>query len=169
MDIKSEGMKLYKETFRILREAMNNNQLVLFIGAGVSADSGMPLWSAAVSEIADTLSLSVNGEDTLKIPQYYFNSRGKKEYTELMRKIFRYGNELKTTELHKKIIEMQTSTIITTNYDHLIEKAAEESRQVIQVISQDKDMPYRKSARELIKMHGDFEHDNFVLKEDDWV
>lgn len=169
MVVKPEGKKIYKETFRILREAMNNNQLVLFVGAGASIDSGMPSWTVAVSEIADALSLSAEKEDILKIPQYYFNARGKKEYTELMRKIFRYGDELKTTELHKKIIELQASTIITTNYDHLIEKAAEENGQVIQVISQDKDMPYRKSSRELIKMHGDFEHDNFVLKEDDYL
>lgn len=169
MNIKSEGKELYKETFRILRKALNNNQLVLFVGAGASKNSGMPLWGEAISEIADKLSLSVANEDTLKIPQYYFNARGKKEYTELMRKIFKYDEELKITKLHKKIIELQTYTIITTNYDHLIEKAAKESGQVIQVISQDKDMPYRTSARELIKMHGDFEHDNFVLKEDDYL
>ncbi len=169
MSISENGKALYKETRRILRNAMNEKQLVLFVGSGASVDSGMPLWGKAVKSIADAMSLSDNYEDFLKIPQYYYNSRGKKEYTELMRSIFRYGDNLETTELHKKIIEFHTQTIITTNYDHLIEKAAEENSEVIQVISQDIDLPYKKSGRELIKMHGDFEHDNFVLKEDDYL
>ena len=64
---------------------------------------------------------------------------------------------------------MAADTIITTNYDHLIEQSAEDNGVFLQVISQDIDLPYRKAGKELIKMHGDFEHDNFVLKEDDYL
>lgn len=86
-----------------------------------------------------------------------------------MRDIFRYGDNLIPTELHKKILQFETATIITTNYDHLIERAAEANGEFMRVISKDIDMPYRKARRELIKMHGDFENDNFVLKEDDYL
>ena len=164
-----ENIKSYNETFRILREAQNENRLVLFIGAGISADSGMPLWSEAIDKISKALDLQKQNDDTLKIPQYYYNSRGKKEYNEFMRKIFKYGEDLKTTTLHKKLIGLGTNTIITTNYDHLIEKAAQENGEVMQVVSQDIDLPYLRSGRQLIKIHGDFEHDNYVLKEDDYL
>ena len=137
-----ENIKSYNETFRILREAQNENRLVLFIGAGISADSGMPLWSEAIDKISKALDLQKQNDDTLKIPQYYYNSRGKKEYNEFMRKIFKYGEDLKTTTLHKKLIGLGTNTIITTNYDHLIEKAAQENGEVMQVVSQDIDLPY---------------------------
>lgn len=164
--------KLYLETKRIINDAMANGQLVLFVGAGASVESGMPLWKAAIDNIAKKMPLTEEQKktlDTFKIPQYYFNSRGKKEYTQLMRDIFRYEDNLRPTKLHKKLLDFQTATIVTTNYDHLIELAAEDNGEFIRVISQDIDMPYRKSRRELIKMHGDFEHDNFVLKEDDYL
>lgn len=169
MSLYEAGKNAYKETKRIINDAMVNDQLVLFVGAGVSVDSGMPLWQKSIEKIAEKMPLTDKQSDTLKIPQYYFNSRGKKEYTQLMRDIFRYEDNLLPTKLHKKLLEFQTSTIVTTNYDHLIEKAAEDNGEFIRVISQDIDMPYRKSRRELIKMHGDFEHDNFVLKEDDYL
>ena len=169
MQLSEEGKLEYKETKRIIREAMSNDQLVLFVGAGASVDSGMPLWGSAIDKIAEKLPLIEEQKDTLKIPQYYYNSRGKKEYTELMRDIFKYEDNLLPTKLHKKILDFQTTTIVTTNYDRLIETAAADNGEFIRVISQDIDMPYKKSRRELIKMHGDFEHDNFVLKEDDYL
>ena len=165
MSLLQEGKIAYKETKRIIYDAMENEQLVLFVGAGVSVDSGMPLWRDAISKIAEKMQLTIDQNDYLKVPQYYYNSRGKKEYTQLMRDIFKYEDCLLPTDLHKTLLDLNTSTIITTNYDHLIEKAVEENGQFIRVVSQDVDMPYRKSKKELIKMHGDFEHDNFVLKE----
>lgn len=167
-DNNSNKIGLYNETFRILREAKNDKRLVLFLGAGVSADSGLPLWKSAVKEIADALALTEN-DDSLKIPQYYYNTRGKKEYTEFMRKIFKYGYDLNPTPLHKALIELDTPTIVTTNYDHLIEKAAEQNGEIMQVASQDADLPYLRYGHQLIKIHGDFEHDNFVLKEADYL
>lgn len=86
-----------------------------------------------------------------------------------MRKVFRHGDFLPKHEIHDKIIEFNTHTIITTNYDNLIEKAAENNSEVICVVSKDADLPYRKGGKELIKIHGDFESDNFVLKEDDYL
>ena len=169
MSLCEMGKNNYKETKRIINGAMNNDQLVLFVGAGASVDAGMPLWGTAIEKIADKMQLTDKQKDTLKIPQYYYNSRGKKEYTQLMREIFRYEDCLLPTKLHKKILDFQTATIVTTNYDHLIELAAENNGEFIRVISQDIDLPYKKSRRELIKMHGDFEHDNFVLKEDDFL
>ena len=128
MSITQEGKILYNETRRILRNAKDHNRLVLFVGAGASMDSGMPSWPQAIEQIASRLPLSDNDRpyDSLKIPQYYFNSRGKKEYIQLMREVFLYGTPLKTTPLHKKLIDCKAETIITTNYDHLIEQAAEE-------------------------------------------
>ena len=133
-------------------------------------DSGMPSWGSAIKEIAKRLDITENDKlDYLRIPQYYYNSRGKKEYTQLMRNIFRAGEDLETKPIHKKIIEIGAQTIITTNYDHLIEKAAEDSAVVLDVVCRNEDLPYRKGGKELIKIHGDFEHDNFVLKEEDYL
>lgn len=167
MDINKTLRASYEESKRIIREAQVNNKLVLFVGAGVSIDSGMPSWKSAIDEVKHRL--GIEEDDYLKIPQYYYDARGKKEYTALMREIFKYGKPLSTKPVHRKIMQFNASTIITTNYDHLIEQASEENAEVRQVISCDSDLPYETASKELIKMHGDFEHDNFVLKEDDYL
>lgn len=170
MQITESGKTKYAETKRLIRNAMFEQQLVLFVGAGASVDSGMPLWNKAISQIIDKLDLDPKESyDNLVVPQYYYNARGRKEYTQLMRQIFRYNDKLYPKEIHNAIIRFGTETIITTNYDHLIEQAAEDNGEFLQVISQDLDLPYRTAGKELIKMHGDFEHDNFVLKEDDYL
>lgn len=157
----------YSESRRIIRQAQRDDQLVLFVGAGVSINSGMPSWRKAIGEIQKHL--KINGNlDYLAIPQYYYNLRGKNDYNSLMRKVFKYGERLSTNELHKLIMRFNSTSIITTNYDNLLEQAAEENGEIVQVISCDSDLPYRSAGKELIKMHGDFEHDNFVLKEDDY-
>ena len=174
MDINQTIRRSYEESKRIIQEAQENNQLVLFVGAGASIDSGMPSWKDALDIIKKRLGYDekedqVVPQDPLKIPQYYFNQRSKNEYTNLIRKIFKFDKTLPTTSLHQKLMKFNTSTIITTNYDHLIEQAAEENGEAMQVISSDTDLPYKNLGKELIKMHGDFEHDNFVLKEDDYL
>ena len=163
------GLKKYAESKRLIRKAMMDKHLVLFIGAGTSVDAGIPLWKNAIEEIATKLHIDSTKTDVLVVPQYYYNARGKKEYTQLMREIFKYGEKLETKEVHKKIMQFDADTIITTNYDHLLEKAAEENNVFMNVVAKDADLPYRKAGKELIKMHGDFEHDNFVLKEDDYL
>lgn len=163
------GKKKYAESKRLIQQAMAEKQLVLFVGAGASVASGMPLWRDAVAQIAEKVNADPDKENYLVIPQYYFNARGKKEYTQLMREIFKYKQPLNTTEVHKLIMAFSAETIITTNYDRLLEQAAEENGIFMHVVAKDTDLPYRKAGRELIKMHGDFEHDNFVLKEDDYL
>ena len=112
MELSEVGKTEYQETKRIIKQAMSNDQLVLFVGAGASVDSGMPLWKSAIDKIAEKMPLIEDQKDPLKIPQYYFNSRGKKEYTELVRDIFKYEDNLVPTKLHKKILDFQTSTIV---------------------------------------------------------
>lgn len=170
MSIEDDLNKRYCEAKRIINEAQHNEQLVLFVGAGASRSAGMPSWNQAVQSVADKLGIIVNSpNDFLRIPQYYYNSRGKKEYSQLMQEVFMYRNYLSPQLVHDYIIKFNTQTIVTTNYDNLIEQAAEKNSEMIRVISKDSDLPYRKAGRELIKIHGDFENDNFVLKEEDYL
>lgn len=160
----------YVEAKRLIQEAKKDDQLVLFVGAGASIDSGMPSWKNAVKQIGNLLGISdINNSDYLKIPQYYYNSHGRQAYNTLMREIFKDGVELPVSNIHRKILKFNPRTIITTNYDNLIERASEEYGEIRQTISQDIDIPYRKYNKELIKMHGDFIHNNFVLKEEDYL
>lgn len=170
MSITEEGKSLYSETKRILKKAEQEHQLVIFVGSGISIPSGLPSWDNSINQIKDKLNLSKDFDlDKIKIPQYYYNTRGKKEYTQLVREIFKYGDDLQPNKLHDLIMQFNVNTIVTTNYDRLIERSAENNGIFLNVVSKDNDLPYRNSNKELIKMHGDFENDNFVLKEDDYL
>lgn len=164
----SKDRESYEEERRLIRKAMAEHKLVLFVGSGTSLDAGMPSWSSAVYQIAQKLQIHVNDADMLKIPQYYYNLYGQHNYTKLMRKIFKYDTPLHPGRVHNLILRFNADTIITTNYDHLLEQAAENNGKILHAVADDTELPYTKGNK-LIKMHGDFEHGNFVLKENDYL
>lgn len=158
----------YEEVKRILQKAHDGRKLVFFVGAGCSAASGLPQWGALVREIANRMEGDFDRDDYLKVPQYYYNARGEKEYNELIFEFLDYKNKLPNS-IHEKIICLGASTIITTNYDDLVEKEAANQGYFFDIVSKDKDLPYCKSDKQIIKMHGDFSNKNFVLREDDYL
>lgn len=164
-----ENNAFVEESVRILHEAYISKKLVLFVGAGADIPSEMPSWSKAIQVFCEHLHIDGEGVDNIRIPQFYYNSRGKKEYVELCRDVFSYNKELPINDIHKKIIDFNVSTIITTNYTDFLEREMNNRGHIYRTICQDKDLPYAKNENLIIKMHGDFEHDNFVLKEDDYL
>jgi len=159
-----------KESKKIIRKAMNNNKLVIFVGAGVSANSGLPSWKDLVNEFRKGIGLKENelsDDDYLKIPQYYYNLRKEKEYYELINEVFNVNAV--PNILHDLIFQFNPTTIITTNYDELIEERAEEKGLFYDVVSRDKDLPYTQNDKMIIKMHGDLKYNNIVLKEEDYL
>ena len=66
-----------------IQEASKQGNLVSFVGAVVSADSGVPMWSELIQGLKKELPYSLKNEtDDLKIAQLYKDSRGYKEYIE---------------------------------------------------------------------------------------
>ncbi|MFI3326841.1 MAG: SIR2 family protein [Clostridia bacterium] len=160
---------MYKETKRLIKKASLENKLVVFVGAGVSKNSGIPLWGTVIEQIKSKLEFDFKDEtDYLKIPQYYFNARGFKEYNELVQEIFSYPDK-SPNNLHRKIFDLKPAHIITTNYDDFLEKVADENGEFLEIIEKDTDIPYAKNDRLLVKMHGGFSNNNYVLKEDDYL
>lgn len=150
-------------------EAARNNRLILFVGAGISKDSGYPLWGEVIESFGDEL----YGKDKdynfdyLKIPQYYYNTFGKIKYEEKILESFDEINA-KPNEIHKQIDRIAPKHIITTNYDTLIEDQLNSGILKYEVIKKDSDVPNSKLGNYIIKMHGDINERNFVLKEDDY-
>jgi hypothetical protein CLOSPO_02616 len=160
--------KVYNEERRLIQQAERDKRLVFFVGAGASIPSGMPSWKEAIEIIRERMNVAPQ-DDFLKIPQYYYVQYGKRDYTRLMREVFKHKKMLSPNDIHHEIFKFQVSTIVTTNYDYLLEEAAKAAYRVVDVISQDSDLVYGFAESKIIKMHGDFEHDNFVLKEEDYL
>ncbi|MDU1322412.1 MAG: SIR2 family protein [Clostridium botulinum] len=158
------------ESKRIIRKASENNKLVIFVGAGVSANSGYPSWTSLVEEFARGLGIdtqNISSEDYLKIPQYYYNSRKEKDYYDVIWDKFNVN--VKPNDIHDAIFKLKPYHIVTTNYDELLEEAARNQGVFYDVVSKDEDLPYTLNNNMIIKMHGDLKNKNIVLKEDDYL
>lgn len=154
-----------------IREAVENNKLVIFVGSGVSLNSNLPSWSGIIKEFAEDIGLDINKDlsfdDYLRIAQYYYNERGLKEYYDSI--IKRFDKKAGPNFIHETMLNLNPAHIITTNYDDLIEQSLDNSQLVYDLVCEDIDLPYTPNGRLLIKMHGDLKRKNIVLKEDDYL
>lgn len=162
-----------KTSVKKLKEAIDNNKLVVFVGAGVSANSKCPSWEGLVEQFADELGIPNDKRDKsveyfLKIPQYYYIERGEKEYFDLIDKNINNFDAI-PNDINRIIFELKPSTIITTNFDDLLEKTVKSQGLFYTTVKQDKDLPYCFNDQLIIKMHGDGKLKNIILKEDDYL
>lgn len=149
--------------------AMNDDSLIIFVGAGVSANSGLPTWNLLIDELRLDLGIDLEKEDNLKVAQFYYDTWGEQKYFQKISDIFQEYINAPTNEIHDEIFKIQPRHIITTNYDTLIERKIDESIIKYSVIRSDLDIPYTQANRFLIKMHGDLDMKNIVLKENDYL
>lgn len=151
-----------------LHEASQQGRLVVFVGAGVSANSGVPNWGELIDALKDDLSHSLSKEkDDLKTAQIYKDSCGHKDYLEKIKSVLKDG-KVACNPIHHAILQLNPVHIITTNYDDLIEQAIQIDYKQYDVVSQDSDLPYYRYPNKLVKMHGDFKTGNIVLAEEDY-
>lgn len=158
-----------EESIRILREAYLSKKLVLFAGSEMDAGSGIPCRKDAVKEICSRLHLEYHqGADDVRIPQYYFQAHGNEQYVELCKKIFCDQQQLRPNAFHKKIADFHVHTIITTSYSDLLQQELYRRGYLYTTVCQDKELSDVHNENRIVKMHGDFAHNNFVLKEEDY-
>lgn len=149
-----------------IKDASKHGRLVVFVGAGVSANSGVPVWSALIDAMKQECNLA-NEKDDLKIAQLYKDARGEKEYMDKVKDFLKYNKTI-PNDLHKDILALNPCHIITTNYDNLLEQEIQNEFKQYAVIREDRDLPNMSYSNSVVKMHGDFETNNIVLTESDY-
>ncbi len=185
-------MGLY-EKIKDLRNAHDNNRLVIFVGSGVSNNSNIPTWNQLIIEFAKKLvydkcrvcslkehiemncpkedcpeRFNFSQDEYLKIPQYYYN-KDKGGYNQLILDTLKC-EEATPNPIHNVIMNLFPKHIITTNYDKLIENTNSPNKLLYSVINKDKDFLKDEKSSYIIKMHGDIDNpDTIVLKEDDYL
>ena len=100
-----------------IKEASKQGRLVVFAGAGVSNNSGVPVWSALIDALKQECNLAYENDD-LKIAQLYKDARGEKEYMDKVKEVLRYNKAI-PNDIHKDILSLNPCHIITKNYDNL--------------------------------------------------
>ena len=154
---------MLEQDIRFLAEELEKGKLVVFVGAGVSKNSGLPEWEELIKNYADYRGIKeFTSKQFLTIPEEVFERYGSLKYYEIAEK--RFLGKYVPNSIHRILKKMKLTYIITTNYDTLIEDEIKN----LQIVSKDEDLPYTNSNKMLIKMHGDFENKNIVLKQSDY-
>lgn len=82
---------------------------------------------------------------------------------------FCFNENAEANDIHDKIVSLNPSSIITTNFDNLIEKACRRNAEKFVTVASDDEVSLIQGQRFVLKIHGDFEHKNLVFTEDSYL
>lgn len=139
---------------------LNEGTASIFAGAGLSVPAGYVNWPELMDEIAQDLGLDISKEtDLVSLAQYHVNEN--RTRSKINRKILEeFVDEVEETENHKIIARLPVSSIWTTNYDNLIEKAFQNENKIVDIKFSNNQLLTTKPKRDVViyKMHGDVNH-----------
>ncbi|MCP4896778.1 MAG: HAD-IA family hydrolase [bacterium] len=152
-----------------LVRAFADHDGVLFVGAGLSKAAGLPQWSELISELEGDLSGSPEVTSFLDIAQYYEVEFGRMRLVSTLRQHLDTV-DTKPTKAHQVLVKLPTHTILTTNFDNLLERALkEEGVPYTPVIGRFDAAFWTTKRTQLVKLHGDLNHpDSIVLTAQDY-
>lgn len=153
-----------------LIESYRSGRLILFVGAGVSANLGLPTWGELIGKIAHELgydpSVFATYGDHLALAEYYRLKTGSiGPLRSWMDREWHNSNiDVKSSEIHRHIVEGNFSKIYTTNYDRWLEIAHDAyAKPFVKVASVADLVKTADTRRQIIKFHGDFDDDGSIV------
>lgn len=136
---------------------LDERNVAIFAGAGMSKAAGYVNWPELLSDIADEIGLSVDKEhDLISLAQYHVNHKGSN--AGLAKKILEeFSEQAEESESHRILSRLPIPTYWTTNYDSLIENSLEKSFKVVDTKHSVGQLTNSKPKRDVVvyKMHGD--------------
>lgn len=160
-----------RDLLRTYSAALAEGTAALFVGAGMSRPSGYVDWKNLLRETAEDLNLDVDKEtDLVALAQYHINEHGSRsKLNQLL--IDEFTKKAALTDNHKLIASLPITTIWTTNYDNLLERAFEtaEKRADVKKTEQNLAVTMPRRSVTIYKMHGDKDlPDEAVLTKEDY-
>ncbi len=153
-----------------LLASYREKNVILFVGAGVSKNLGLPSWSELIDHIAVELGYDPEiyktfGND-LALAEYYRVKTGSiGPLRSWMDTNWHSANvDLQGSEIHKLIANSKFPMVYTTNYDRWLEKSYELFNKKYTKISGVSDIAKIKDGvTQVIKFHGDFDNDETIV------
>lgn len=153
-----------------LVQAINAREAILFVGAGISMNLGLPSWDMLICEIGKKLSYEPNIfkllGDYFTLAEYYKLEKGNiHELKNWLTKKCREANEkVKNSAVHKLIVEFDFPIIYTTNYDPFLERAFDHHKKPYNRIVHVKDFTKGSGGKtQIVKLHGDLSDENSII------
>ena len=157
-------------THESLIEAVRNGTVILFAGAGVSKNLGLPEWSKLISHMAEEVGFDpevfLSLGDYLALAEYYVLCRGSIGSLRSYMDVQWHRNDIKIedSEIHRLITLLKFPIIYTTNYDRWLEKAFDHYKRPHHVITGVRDLVnVREDTTQIVKFHGDFTDDASIV------
>lgn len=152
------------------------SETILFVGAGLSMQLGLPSWTELIGEVGKRLGYDPdifrNFGSYLALSEYYQIVEGSigglRSHLDVQ---WHQPNfDIAKSEAHKLIVELNFSRIYTTNFDRWIEKAFQHWNKPFHKITNVNQIAESKpNVIDVIKFHGDFDQDeSLVLTESNY-
>jgi len=156
-----------------LVEAIRQKRAILFVGAGVSKNVGVPTTDEIVAEIAKQLGYDPEWFRSLgdhrTLAEYYRLVKGTLGPLRSWMDVtwHRADVSVRESRIHRLIVELDFPVVYTTNYDRWLEKAYDAYGKPYTKIAHVGDLlEVRPGVTQIIKFHGDFDDDaSLVLTE----
>jgi len=161
---------------------VREGKCVLFAGAGLSAAAGYPSWSSLVHGVMDAAKathpdVKVAGLEALlaegkllEAAAYLRDSMGAEEFFAALRALLE-KKEVPPSAVHRLLPRFRFRAIVTTNFDHLIERAFDGRLPIATQKDADDQAKYLgEETPFLFKVHGDIDRpDTIVLTVDEFA
>ncbi|MGN5021742.1 SIR2 family protein [Aeromonas caviae] len=153
-----------------LLSAFRQGNVILFVGAGVSMNLGLPSWSTLLDKIAKDLGyepeIYKSFGDHYALAEYYRLQKGSiGPLRSWMDRVWHSPDiDISTSKVHEYIAKANFPIIYTTNYDRWIEHALAYYGKPFTKIASVSDFTRIKSDKvQVVKFHGDFDDDKSIV------
>jgi hypothetical protein len=156
---------------RELIEAVRARNALLFVGAGVSMNLGVPSWAELTAHIAarlghDPAEFARLGDDRT-LAEYYALRAGSIGALRSWMDVEWHRDaerKVRASDIHRLIVELRFPVIYTTNYDRYLELAHDAyGVRYTKVSNLGGLAPPEPGVTQIVKFHGDFDDDGSVV------
>lgn len=153
-----------------LLSSFEQGNVILFVGAGVSMNLGLPSWKALIDKIAEELDYDPEIYQTFgnneALAEYYKLKKGKIGPLRSWMDISWHADsiDISTSKIHEYIAKANFPIIYTTNFDRWIEKSLSHYKMpYTKIISVSDLTTVDNNSTQVIKFHGDFDDDSSIV------
>jgi hypothetical protein len=154
-----------------LKDNLNKGNVIAFVGAGLSIGAGLSGWYSLISELARRIGYELpptqwaTGEALIDAAQAYINEQGLHSLVAFLKdRLDTTGKP--PTAAHQALARLPISTVLTANYDDLLERAYREAGKRIHIVVRDSDIPFMRrdpDAVNIVKLYGDLDQPDTIV------